>query len=390
MPVLIAFAESKECPDNGGDDVRGMERPPAERETVIRQTNTTGTLSETATPLTHNDWGPTNGTASRREVTYNDGRAAAAAAHQSSTGEPIRCVTEDFAGGHECNHQRHHSRGKTLLAIQKAKASSIRPNCHAQNSVDNSLSNFKSADDSHNPENRSIEKENPNARTRQDDSSRASGPAHAAKDKLNVLDPLAKDDCSRQCEQNDVTRQSRHDLVDEHRRQLKLAHERVRNQCHGQAIKQVRAPMLHRPPDNNRPASHSINGHADQNINGRRKAATPTNSAAPRRSGAEWFEFNIARASSIGQLQSMRHRLKALLGQCEARIKTEFVKMALKDHLLGDDGPRAIACGDEGDVCCPLCLSTENDSRVSCPTCEQDFICKHCTGKLLHWPVFAP
>ncbi|EJK43874.1 hypothetical protein THAOC_37640, partial [Thalassiosira oceanica] len=205
MPVLIAFAESKECPDNGGDDVRGMERPPAERETVIRQTNTTGTLSETATPLTHNDWGPTNGTASRREVTYNDGRAAAAAAHQSSTGEPIRCVTEDFAGGHECNHQRHHSRGKTLLAIQKAKASSIRPNCHAQNSVDNSLSNFKSADDSHNPENRSIEKENPNARTRQDDSSRASGPAHAAKDKLNVLDPLAKDDCSSNVSKNDVT-----------------------------------------------------------------------------------------------------------------------------------------------------------------------------------------
>ena len=377
----------------------------------ILQTNTDRTR-ETGTQPTHNDWRLANRIAANRiaalrelreSSTAADGSAAAAAAaHQSSKSSndgPIRCVTqENLAGGHESNHQRHHSSGETLFANQKGIInSSILPMCYqqqnvehqqfqrskdiadAQNIVDNALGDSKRAYDAHDPENQGIEEENPNAHTRQDDSSGApSGPAHSANDELNLPEDAVEDDRPRQREQNDAMSQTRHDLLDEHREQLKLAHERVRNQCLGQG--QERVPLIHRPSDDSRLASHLSNGRARQNNDGRKKSATPTTSAAPVRSGAEWFEFNVARASSLEQLQSMRHRLKALLGQCEARIKTELVKVALEDHLAGNDGPRAVARGDEDVACCPLCLSTENDSRVSCPTCEQDYICKYCTG----------
>ena len=379
---------------------RGAPARPVANAESARQILQTNRTRETSTQPTHSDGGLTNRTTERREVaTVSDGSAAAAAAHQSSTGEPI-----------PCNHQRQHSKGKTLLAIQKANASTVPPNCHqqrnaeqqfpapsynviqrakdiamqvhAQGGPDNLLNNYKG--DSHSSENLMTEKENPNGRTRQDDSSRGGdrfNPTNSGNDKFNAQEDVAKECCSRQGEQNEATRQLQHNLAYEHRRQLKLAHEQVRNQCRDQANRQVRAPMLHRPSDTNRLATHLDNG-AKENNHRRKKSVTPSNSAAPRRSGAEWFEFNIARASSLGQLQSMRHRLKALLGQCEARIETELVKKALDDHLLGDDGPRAISCGDECDVCCPLCLSVENDRRVSCPTCEQDAICKHCTGTL--------
>ena len=137
-----------------------------------------------------------------------------------------------------------------------------------------------------------------------------------------------------------------------------------------------------------------------------------------------WSESQIDNATSLPQLEGIRHRLKMLLERVENKINDELVKKALEVFDSSDikDGAWDIGCGGGGgkmvenanenninstnlcenpsksepakhlerEECCRLCLSTDNAVTANgstqlqpqiilpCSICDQSNLCKNC------------